>query len=70
MRGAISPFPSTPSWRGAQLRKTEGQLYFLHLLKLNIYVRLIWSLGLYGLVQWVKFSSYHVIGLSKSNTTV
>jgi len=29
-RGAISPLPNTPSWRGAQLRKSQGQLYLYH----------------------------------------
>jgi hypothetical protein len=27
MRGAISPLPNTPSWRGAQLKKAQEQLY-------------------------------------------
>jgi len=27
MSGAIPPLPSTPSWRGAQLKKPKGQLY-------------------------------------------
>jgi len=27
MRGAITPFPNTPSWRGAQLKEAQGQLY-------------------------------------------
>jgi len=26
MRGAIPPLPNTPSWRGAQLKKAQGQL--------------------------------------------
>jgi hypothetical protein len=26
MRGSIPPLPNTPSWRGAQLKKAEGQL--------------------------------------------
>jgi hypothetical protein len=29
MRGAIPPLPNTPSWRGAQLKKAQGQLYRL-----------------------------------------
>jgi hypothetical protein len=28
MRGVIPPFPNTHSWRGAQLKKAQGQLYF------------------------------------------
>jgi hypothetical protein len=28
MRGAIPPFRNTPSWRGAQLKKAQGQLCF------------------------------------------
>jgi hypothetical protein len=27
MRGAILPLPNTPSWRGAPLKKAQGQLY-------------------------------------------
>jgi hypothetical protein len=27
MRGAILPLPNTLSWRGAELKKAEGQLY-------------------------------------------
>jgi cell division protein FtsN len=27
MRGAIPPLPNTHSWRGAQLKKAQGQLY-------------------------------------------
>jgi len=27
MRGAIPQLPHTPSWRGAQLKKAQGQLY-------------------------------------------
>jgi hypothetical protein len=27
MSGAIYPLPNTPSWRGAQLKKAQGQLY-------------------------------------------
>jgi len=27
MRGAIAPLPNTPSWRGAQLKKSQRQLY-------------------------------------------
>jgi hypothetical protein len=27
MRGAIPPLPNMPSWRGAQFKKTQGQLY-------------------------------------------
>jgi len=27
MRGGISPLPNTPSWRGAQLIKAQGQFY-------------------------------------------
>jgi hypothetical protein len=27
MYGAILPLPSTPSWRGAELREAQGQLY-------------------------------------------
>jgi hypothetical protein len=26
MSGAIPPLPHTPSWRGAQLKKAQGQL--------------------------------------------
>jgi hypothetical protein len=32
MSGAIPPLPNTPSWRGAQLKKAQGQLYLLPLL--------------------------------------
>jgi hypothetical protein len=28
MSGATSPLPNTPSWRGAQLKKAQGQIYF------------------------------------------
>jgi len=28
MRGSVSPLPNTPSWRGAQSKKAQGQLYF------------------------------------------
>jgi hypothetical protein len=31
MSGAIPPLPNTPSWRGAQLKKAQGQLYLLPL---------------------------------------
>jgi hypothetical protein len=34
MRGAIPPLPNTSSWRGAQLKKAQGQLY-LHLSHIN-----------------------------------
>jgi hypothetical protein len=27
MRGDVPLLPNTPSWRGAQLRKTQGQVY-------------------------------------------
>jgi len=27
MRGAIPPLPNTPSWRGAEFKKAQGQLY-------------------------------------------
>jgi hypothetical protein len=27
MSGTITPLPNTPSWRGAQLKKAQGQLY-------------------------------------------
>jgi len=33
--GAIIPLPSTPSWRGTQLKKAQVQLY-LHLTHINI----------------------------------
>jgi hypothetical protein len=39
MSGAIPPLPNTPSWRGAQLKKAQGQLYLLPLpitLKLHV----------------------------------
>jgi len=26
MRGAIPPLPNTPSWRGAQLKKSRGTI--------------------------------------------
>jgi hypothetical protein len=29
MGGAVPPLPNTPSWRGAQLRGAQGQLYLL-----------------------------------------
>jgi len=29
MSGAITPFPNTPSWRGAHWKKAQGQLYLL-----------------------------------------
>jgi hypothetical protein len=29
MSGAIPPLPNTPSWRGDQLKKSQGQLYFI-----------------------------------------
>jgi hypothetical protein len=32
MRGAIPPLPNTPSWRGAQLKKAQGQLYLFRIL--------------------------------------
>jgi hypothetical protein len=28
MSGAIPPLPNTPSWRGTQLRKAQGQLNY------------------------------------------
>jgi len=28
MSGAIPPLPDTPSWRGAQLKKSQGKLYY------------------------------------------
>jgi hypothetical protein len=28
MRGGITPLPSTPSWRGAQLKKSTGTTLF------------------------------------------
>jgi hypothetical protein len=28
MRGSVPPLPSTPSWRGAQFKKTQAQFYF------------------------------------------
>jgi len=34
MSGAIPPFPNMLSWRGAQLKKAQGQLY-LNLLLLS-----------------------------------
>jgi hypothetical protein len=35
MRGAISPLPNTPTWRGAQLkRKAQGQLHLCLLMML------------------------------------
>jgi hypothetical protein len=27
MSGAIPPLPNTPSWRGVQLKKAQGQLH-------------------------------------------
>jgi hypothetical protein len=33
MRRVIPPFPDTPSWRDAQLKKAQGQLYLLPSLK-------------------------------------
>jgi hypothetical protein len=38
IRGAISPLPNTPSWRGAELNKAEGQLY----LTFSIVLQLGW----------------------------
>jgi len=35
MHGAIPPHPITPSWRGAQLKRAQGKLYF--------YLYLFWS---------------------------
>jgi len=35
MRGAIRPLPNTPSWRHAQLKKAQGQLYLLPLRELK-----------------------------------
>jgi hypothetical protein len=32
MSGAIPPLPNTPSWRGAQFKKAQGQLYLYLLL--------------------------------------
>jgi len=29
MRGAIPPLPTISSWRGAQLKKSQGQIYLL-----------------------------------------
>jgi hypothetical protein len=29
MSGAIPPLPNMPSWRGAQLKEAQGQLYLL-----------------------------------------
>jgi hypothetical protein len=37
MRGAIPPLPNAPSWRGAQIRKAQGQLYsFMYLMFLKV----------------------------------
>jgi len=37
MRGAIPPLPNTPSWRGAQLKKSTGTtLPYLYLYQLNV----------------------------------
>jgi heme/copper-type cytochrome/quinol oxidase subunit 2 len=38
MRGAIPPLPNTPSWRGAQLKKPQGQLYILLIIIIVIIV--------------------------------
>jgi hypothetical protein len=42
MRGAITPFPNTPSWCGTQLKKAQGQLYIYlaHTCMLCIFVEL------------------------------
>jgi hypothetical protein len=40
MRGTILPFPNTPSWRGAQLKKAHVQLYLLHNNEYLVYNRI------------------------------
>jgi hypothetical protein len=40
MSGAIPPLPNTPSWRGAQLKKTQGQLY-LYLIVTTVVITII-----------------------------
>jgi hypothetical protein len=35
MRGAVPPLPSTPSWRGAQLKKHRETLFLILKTKLN-----------------------------------
>jgi hypothetical protein len=38
MSGAIPPLPNTSSWRSAQLKKAQGQLYlYLYSLGKNMY---------------------------------
>jgi uncharacterized membrane protein YozB (DUF420 family) len=42
MRGAISPFPITPSWRGAQLKKHKDNItitFILFFINLYLYLQ-------------------------------
>jgi hypothetical protein len=41
MSGAIPPLPNTPSWRGAQLKKAQRQLYSLYLSQILIIIIII-----------------------------
>jgi len=43
MRGAIVPIPNTPSWRGAQLKEAQGQLYLL-LITSNVLFAQFWNI--------------------------
>jgi hypothetical protein len=53
MRGAIPPLPSTPSWRGAQLKKAQGQIYLY--LEMNRKFCIAYSdiLGTWSLLPWL-----------------
>jgi hypothetical protein len=44
MRGAILLLPSTPSWRGTQLKKAQGQLYLHILLRCIGYKQSNWGI--------------------------
>jgi hypothetical protein len=56
MSGAIHPLPNTPSWRGTELEKAEGQLYIYlcppnitsgrsHYTKLRVYTPYLTRIG-------------------------
>jgi hypothetical protein len=36
MRGAILPLPNTPSWRGAQFKKSTGTTLPLRMIRSNV----------------------------------
>jgi hypothetical protein len=49
MNGVIPPLPNTPSWRGAQLKEAQGQLY-LYLLQ-YLWTARLWYVGVTFLIS-------------------